>query len=88
MRELLAASSLVLLVAACNGSNARAQSTMGDIKAKAERIVSPITGTSDDRLQLVAKFDHQVTGVMDSEDGRIFVSFPRWSEDPRSRWPK
>lgn len=33
------------------------------------------------RLRLVARFDHQVTGVTVSEDGRIFVNFPRWTED-------
>jgi sugar lactone lactonase YvrE len=30
---------------------------------------------------VVATFDHQVTGVTVSEAGRIFVNFPRWSED-------
>jgi sugar lactone lactonase YvrE len=39
--------------------------------------------TSVELVQLVelATFDHQVTGVAVSEDGRIFVNFPRWSED-------
>ncbi len=32
-------------------------------------------------LQKVASFDHQVTGVAVSEDGRVFVNFPRWFED-------
>lgn len=32
-------------------------------------------------LERVANFDHQVTGVAASEDGRVFVNFPRWSED-------
>ncbi|RST31246.1 hypothetical protein HMF7854_10660 [Sphingomonas ginkgonis] len=32
-------------------------------------------------LTRVAEFDHQVTGVTVSEDGRIFVNFPRWTED-------
>ena len=31
--------------------------------------------------QLVATFDHQVTGVTVSPQGRIFVNFPRWTED-------
>lgn len=35
----------------------------------------------DARLQQVARFDHQVTGVTVTEDGRIFVNFPRWTED-------
>src|ERR1700759_42607 len=32
-------------------------------------------------LQQVASFEHQVTGVTISRDGRIFVNFPRWTED-------
>jgi sugar lactone lactonase YvrE len=32
-------------------------------------------------LQQVAQFEHQVTGVTVSERGRIFVNFPRWTED-------
>ncbi|MBB5714541.1 SMP-30/gluconolactonase/LRE family protein [Sphingomonas aerophila] len=33
------------------------------------------------RLQPVATFEHQVTGVTVAPDGRIFVNFPRWTED-------
>ena len=36
---------------------------------------------TEDRLKLVAKFDHQVTGVAATADGRIFVNFPRWTDD-------
>lgn len=32
-------------------------------------------------LSLVAAFDHQVTGVTVTDDGRTFVNFPRWTED-------
>ena len=32
-------------------------------------------------LTQVAQFDHQVTGVAVSADGRRFVNFPRWTED-------
>ena len=32
-------------------------------------------------VQAVAQFAHQVTGVAVSERGRIFVNFPRWTED-------
>ena len=41
------------------------------------------SGRSPDtpQLQQVANFDHQVTGVTVSPDGRIFVNFPRWTED-------
>src|SRR3954468_10121423 len=58
-----------------------AQSATQDIKAKAERIVAPLVETRDNRLQPVATFDHQVTGVTVAPDGRIFVNFPRWTED-------
>lgn len=33
------------------------------------------------RLRVVAEFPHQVTGVAVSKNGRIFVNFPRWTED-------
>jgi len=32
-------------------------------------------------LQQAAQFEHQVTGVTVSERGRLFVNFPRWTED-------
>ncbi len=32
-------------------------------------------------LEKVADFGHQVTGVTVAEDNRIFVNFPRWTED-------
>ncbi|MCJ2139273.1 major royal jelly family protein [Methylobacterium sp. E-066] len=32
-------------------------------------------------LTQVARFQHQVTGVTVAQDGRIFVNFPRWTED-------
>ena len=55
--------------------------TMERLTNKAKELVAPVTGKTDDRLQKVATFEHQVTGVTVSEDGRIFVNFPRWSED-------
>jgi len=33
------------------------------------------------QLTKVAGFAHQVTGITASRDGRLFVNFPRWSED-------
>jgi sugar lactone lactonase YvrE len=33
------------------------------------------------KIELVADFGHQVTGVTVSETNRIFVNFPRWTED-------
>lgn len=32
-------------------------------------------------IEKVAEFSHQVTGVTATEDGRLFVNFPRWTED-------
>ncbi|MCD6061682.1 MAG: hypothetical protein K0S16_1993 [Moraxellaceae bacterium] len=37
--------------------------------------------TTDSQLRKVAEFGHQVTGVAVARSGRIFVSFPRWTED-------
>jgi sugar lactone lactonase YvrE len=62
-------------------SAAHAQSATEDIKAKAERLAAPLVEARDSRLQPVATFDHQVTGVTVAPDGRIFVNFPRWTED-------
>ncbi|KQP08539.1 L-dopachrome tautomerase-related protein [Methylobacterium sp. Leaf93] len=45
--------------------------------AAAEALISPAAGT----LTKVASFEHQVTGVTVSKDGRVFVNFPRWTED-------
>ena len=39
------------------------------------------TASSDKPFARVAAFDHQVTGVTVAKDGRVFVSFPRWTED-------
>jgi sugar lactone lactonase YvrE len=33
------------------------------------------------RLEEAASFPHQVTGVACSSEGRVFVNFPRWTED-------
>lgn len=44
-----------------------------------QRAAPPSNGPA--RLQLVATFEHQVTGVTVAPDGRIFVNFPRWTED-------
>ena len=51
--------------------------------AQSSKATAPVDTPSIDAatLQKVASFDHQVTGVAVSEDGRIFVNFPRWFED-------
>ena len=51
--------------------------------AAAPNAEAPMAGhpAATAKLEKVMSFDHQVTGVAVSEDGRIFVSFPRWFED-------
>src|SRR3954451_18727102 len=39
------------------------------------------SGAEAQQLVPVARFKNQVTGVTVTENGRIFVSFPRWTED-------
>ena len=56
------------VLAACIGALAAAQT------AAAQPVPTP-------RLELVAEFPHQVTGVAVAPDGRTFVTFPRWTED-------
>ena len=45
----------------------------------AQQSAAPSQSTA--QLQQVTSFEHQVTGVTVSKDGRIFVNFPRWTED-------
>jgi hypothetical protein len=40
-----------------------AQSASQDIKPKVERLVAPLAEAHDNRLQSVATFKHQVTGI-------------------------
>ncbi|WP_245572743.1 SMP-30/gluconolactonase/LRE family protein [Lichenihabitans psoromatis] len=52
------------------------------LQDQAEAAVQKLTGKDGPAtIAKVASFDHQVTGVAVTETGRIFVSFPRWSED-------
>ena len=67
MTRLTAMCAMLVMALLANGSFAQQQADL-----------SP---SSEARLQLVASFEHQVTGVTVAEDGRIFVNFPRWSED-------
>ena len=53
-----------------------------DVSGEVKATIKEMTGsTGNATLERVASFDHQVTGVAVAEDGRIFVNFPRWSED-------
>ncbi|HUD33267.1 MAG TPA: hypothetical protein VMR43_09665, partial [Variovorax sp.] len=65
----LAALSAAVLLSAC-AQTPTAPGAMSTTTAAP----TPATGA---RLQTVARFDHQVTGVTVSRDGRVFVNFPR-----------
>lgn len=39
------------------------------------------SSAGESRLTQVAAFEHQVTGVTVSPGGRVFVNFPRWTDD-------
>ncbi|GGY63938.1 L-dopachrome tautomerase-related protein [Pseudoduganella albidiflava] len=64
------ATSLATAVAAC---------LLGLAAAPAIAQVAPVE--KGFTLEKVADFGHQVTGVTVAEDGRVFVNFPRWTED-------
>ena len=44
-------------------------------------IAAARTTARSGKLTLEATFDHQVTGITVTPDGRRFVNFPRWTED-------
>jgi sugar lactone lactonase YvrE len=50
-------------------------------QTQASPAAQPAQRRTDTVLQQAAQFEHQVTGVTVSERGRIFVNFPRWTED-------
>lgn len=52
---------------------------VGVVAASAAAIAQ--SGSRGSMLTPVARFDHQVTGVAVTADGRRFVNFPRWTDD-------
>ena len=58
---------------------ALALALIGGVSSAQQRAAPSSDGAA--RLQLVTTFEHQVTGVTVAPDGRIFVNFPRWTED-------
>ncbi len=69
---MLRSSTALYLCAFLSGATA-----LTSVSARAETAAAPQPAG----LTKVASFEHQVTGVTVSKDGRIFVNFPRWSED-------
>jgi sugar lactone lactonase YvrE len=58
-----------VLAGACLAASAGLGSAAGQVSSSEKPFVQ------------VAAFGHQVTGVTVAKDGRIFVNFPRWTED-------
>ncbi len=50
-------------------------------RAQPSQALAPARSATPWTLEEVAGFDHQVTGVACTPDGRLFVNFPRWTED-------
>ena len=73
-RRYLLAGSLALATLAT--ARVRAQS-----QALAPAAPPPSSKPGPFRVEEAAHFPHQATGVAVSADGRIFVNFPRWTED-------
>jgi sugar lactone lactonase YvrE len=46
-----------------------------------QQALAPEANVPRFKLQEAGYFDHQVTGVAVSSEGRVFVNFPRWTED-------
>jgi sugar lactone lactonase YvrE len=73
----LSASCAILILLGASGGLARAQ-----IRDTPTPSPPPPGLTPPAKLQLVAGFaDRQITGLAVTEDGRIFVNLPRWSQD-------
>jgi len=58
-----------------------ALSLMSGVGILASPALAQGPATGQGQLTQVASFAHQVTGITVSRDGRMFVNFPRWSED-------
>ena len=74
----------VAFAALAAGRDLRAQpgqSPLGQSPLGQTQALAPAAKPPSFRLEEAAHFAHQVTGVAVSADGRIFVNFPRWTED-------
>ena len=78
MRYPIGVSLLALLASGIAQTPALAQAPA---QTPAQPPAQPLAGAAQAGLTQVARFDHQVTGVAVSRDGRIFVNFPRWTDD-------
>jgi sugar lactone lactonase YvrE len=73
---------LALVFAGAGLSSGTALSqTQAAASATAAAAARPEHRRAEAVLQQAAQFEHQVTGVTVSEQGRVFVNFPRWTED-------
>jgi len=72
----ITATLLALVLAGAGVSAATAQ-----VQHQAPSFAQPEHRRAGTLLRQAAQFEHQVTGVTVSERGRVFVNFPRWTED-------
>lgn len=71
---------LILLATASFPLSGIAQKTSSEpSQIQSDAQLTPVLPAS--KLEVVATSDHQWTGVAVSQSGRIFVNFPRWSDD-------
>lgn len=73
MLRITTAASLIASLASCGGATADPTPTSTAPTAQAQ--------AEDPRLEVVAESDRQWTGVAVTRTGRVFVSYPRWSDD-------
>lgn len=59
----------------------RTRSALASLAAALALGAAPALAQAPSGLEQVAAFEHQATGVAVSEGGRVFVNFPRWTED-------
>lgn len=73
--RLLVSTVAALMMAACARTSTRPESPEGSSET------APLAESRKPTLELVAQSPRQWTGITVSKEGRIFVNFPRWSED-------
>src|SRR5262245_55241656 len=78
-RRFMLAGGLAALSTGALSGFARAQ--MPQAPRESQQALAPQANVPRFKLEEAGYFDHQATGVAVTSDGRIFVNFPRWTED-------
>jgi len=80
-RRCMLAAGLTLAMLGTGAARRVAAQSQAPAQAPAQAMAPLASQTGPFRLQEANRFDHQATGVAVSPEGRIFVNFPRWTED-------